>query len=116
MVSSVKAGELLFPEGDVTDSRVLSPARLTVVDEKVLLVWTSAWAVEEEASPCLRVVDGRSRGGLSVSVCVRAESEPSSVLTESWFLLSASVVPPAAGVRGSVDRPRVSRDLVLISV
>lgn len=125
MESSVEA-ELLLLE-DVTDSRVLSPARLMVVDEKVPLAWRSVWAIGGEASPCPRVVDGWSRGTLSVSVCIKetasqdtagGECEACSVLAKaSQFLLLASVVTPAAAVAsGSVDAPRASRGLVLISV
>lgn len=126
MESSVKA-ELLLLEEDVTDSRVLSPARLMVVDEKVPLVWRSVWAIGGEASPCPRVVDGWSRGTWSVSVCIKEtasqdtageESEACSVLTKAFqFLLVASVVTPTAEVAsGSVDASRASRGLVLISV
>lgn len=125
MESSVKAAELLLPEEEVTDSRVLSPARLMVVDEKVPLVR----AIGGEASLCLRVVDGWSWGRLSVSVCIHetasqytagGESEACSVLKKPFqFLLLASVATPtgsnAAVVRGSVDTPRASRDPVLIS-
>lgn len=115
--------ELLLPEEDVTDSKVLSPARLMVVDEKVPLVW----AIGGEASPCPKVVDGWSRGTLSVSVCIKetasqdtagGESEGRSVLTKASQLL-ASVVTPTAAVAvasASVDAPRASRGRVLISV
>lgn len=123
MESSVEA-ELLLPEEDVTDSKVLSPARLMVVDEKVPL----AWAIGGEASPCPRVVDGWSRGTLSVSVCIKetasqdtagGESEGRSVLTKApQLLLLASVVTVTAAVAASasVDAPRASRGRVLISV
>lgn len=123
MESSVKA-ELLLLEEDVADSRVLSPARLMAVDEKVPLVWKSVWAIGGEASSCLRVVDGRSRGRLSASVCIKetasqdkagGDSEACSVLSKAFqFLLLASVVTPTAAVAsGSVD---ASRALVPISV
>lgn len=126
MESSVEA-ELLLLEEDVTDSRVLSPARLMVVDETVPLVWGSVWAIGGEASPCPRVVDGCSRGTLSVSVCITetacqdtagGEPEACSVLTKAFhFLLLASVATPTAAVAsGSVDPPRASKGLVLISV
>lgn len=120
-MSSVKAGELLLLEEEVTDSRVLSPARLMVVDEKVLLLWMSVWTTEEEDSPCVRVADGGSWGSLSVSVCIREVGSEDTAGGESdasfQFLLLVSVVTlTAAEVIGSVDSLRASRDLVLTSV
>lgn len=120
-MSSVKAGELLLLEDRVTDSRVLSPARLRVVDEKVLLLWMSVWTTKEEDSPCARVADGGFWGSLSVSVCLQDTASQDTAGGESdasfQFLLLVSVMTlTAAAVNSSVDSLRASRDLVLLSV
>lgn len=114
-MSSVKAGELLLLEEEVTDSRVLSPARLMVVDEKVLLLWMSVWTTEEEDSP------RRPWGSLSVSVCIQETASQDTAGGESdasfqFLLLVSAITLAAAEVSGSVDSLRASRDLVLISV
>lgn len=108
-------------EEDVTDSRVLSPARLMVVDEMVLLLWTPVWTTEEEESPCARVADGGFWGSVSVSVCIQETASQDTAGGESdasfQFLLLVSVMTlTAVAVSGSVDSPRASRDLVLLSV
>lgn len=120
-MSSVKAGELLLLEEEVTDSRVLSPARLMVVDEEVLLLWMSVRATEEEACPCVKVAGGESWASLSVSVCIQETASQEKTGGESdasfQFLLLVSVMTLlAAEVSGSVDSLRASRDLVLISM
>lgn len=123
MVSSVKAGELLLLDEDVTDSRVLSPARLTVVDGKLLLPWMSVWTAEDGDPPSVRVADGGSWRGRSVSVCcviqdtasldtAGGESDPSF----QFSLLVSVMILAAAEVSCSVDSLRASTDLGLISV
>lgn len=118
-MSSVKAGELLLLEEDVTDSRVLSPARLMVVDEKVLLPWMSVWTTGDP--PSVRVADGGSWRGLSVSVCIQERASLDTAGGESdasfqLLLLVSVMVLAAAEVSSSGDSPRASRDLVLSSV
>ncbi|TNN52805.1 hypothetical protein EYF80_036979 [Liparis tanakae] len=56
--SDVEAEEVLLLEEEVTDSRVLSPGRLMLVELSVLSVWTAAWDVRAEASPSWRGVCG----------------------------------------------------------
>lgn len=121
MVSSVKAGELLLLDEDVTDSRVRSPARLTVVDGKLLLPWMSVWTSEDRDPPSVKVADGGSWRGRSVSVCIQetasldtagGESDPSF----QFSLLVSVMIPAAEEVSCSGDSLRASTDLGLISV
>lgn len=122
-MSSVKAGKLLLLEEEVTDSSVLSPARLMVVDEKVLLLWMSVpvWTTEEKESPCVRVEDRGSWGSLSISVCIPETTSQDTAGGESdasfQFLLLVPVMAlTAAEVSGSVDSLRASTDPALTSV
>lgn len=71
MESSVKAEEVLLLEEEVTDSRVLSPARLTVVKAKVPFVSAAVLDTGDEASPCLGVVSELSWGGVAFSVDIQ---------------------------------------------
>lgn len=128
MASSVKTEEVLLLEEEVTESRVLSPARLMVVDVKVLLVWMAVWDTNCDVSSCRRVVTGLSWGSLSCSVCIQelaskdtaavAGSDACSVLAKSFqFLLMASVIATkGVEVSVSVDRPIAAGDLLLVSV
>ncbi len=56
----MKAEEVLLLEEEVTESSVLSPARLMVVEVYELSVWTAVWDTEDEASPSRSVVSGLS--------------------------------------------------------
>lgn len=95
----------------------------------MLSVWTAVLDIEDEASPCRRVVSGLSWGSRDSSVNVpeltsedtaREAPEAWSVLTKSLqFLLLplASVVATTrVEVSGSVDRLMASSDLLLVSV
>lgn len=87
------------------------------------------WDIEDDASPCRRVVSGLSWGSLAFSVDIQelaskdTAGDAWSVLTKSFqfllllLLLLASVVAiPRVELSGSVDRLMVSRELLLVSV
>lgn len=84
------------------------------------------WDIEDDASPCLRVVSGLSWGSLAFSVDIQelaskdTAGDAWSVLTKSFqfllLLLASVVATPRVELSGSVDRLMVSRELLLVSV
>ena len=129
--SSVPADEVLLLEDEVTESRVLSPARLMVV-VYVLLVRTAVCDTEAVASPCRRVVSGLSSGRVLSSVNSQglASRDTAWEMPGIWFvlvissqsllllllLLLASLVLMRVEVSGSADRFVDSGDPLLVSV
>lgn len=91
-------------------------------------MWMYVWDIEDEASPCWKVVSGLSWGSLVWSITIQElasqdtaeeESDPWSVLTESFqsvllLLLASAVATEGVEVRGSADRLTVSSDLLLV--
>lgn len=88
------------------------------------------WDIEDDASPCRRVVSGLSWGSVAFSVDNQelaskdTAGDAWSVLTKSFqflvllllLLLASVVATPRVELSGSVDRLMVSRELLLVSV
>lgn len=89
-------------------------------------MWMFVWDIEDDASPCRRVVSGLSWGSVAFSVDNQelaskdTAGDAWSVLTKSFqflvLLLASVVATPRVELSGSVDRLMVSRELLLVSV